>query len=226
MRCTVAGLLLALLVSTPVHAIGNMTALSVVQEDCAQVGDISFGENRRWADCQVTRGRWVATIDLIDMYQAQYCLGNGQATCNQRALLVFGNRAYTPNAQLLVQRIDPEGTRYDDPLVVTNEYGRILTISAHLPDGSTSGNYYFWQAGQWLPIDTQAWLKDLAKRLPAGVRARKEILPDVDTMSASVRLYRKGDEDCCASAGVANVELGLAKRRFSLRKLNVSKTAE
>ena len=226
MRNAFAGLFFSALVSTPVHAIGDLTALSIVQEDCAQVGDIAFGANQRWADCQVTRARWVATIDLVDMYQAQYCLGSGAGACDQRALLVFGNRAYTPTARLLVQRVDPGASEYEDPLVVKNDYGRILTVSARLPGGVKSSNYFLWQDGQWAPIDTQAWLQDLAKRLPPGVKARQGALPDVDTMSAKASLFRKGDADCCPSAGEANVELGLENRRFALKKLNVGKVPE
>ena len=219
-------LFVALLVSTPAHSIGSMTALMNIQEECAQVGDISFGENRRWADCQVTRGRWVATIDIIDMYQAQYCLGSNQGICDQRALLLFGNRAYTPAAQLLIQRIDPSNIEYDDPLVVKNDYGRILTVSARLPDGEKSGSYYLWKTGQWVPIEAQSWFKELAKKLPSGVLAKHGSLPDVDTMSAKVNLHRKGDAGCCSSAGIANVELGLTKNRFTLKTFSINKTVE
>ena len=229
MRAAFVGLfvapLVALLTSSPVHAIGDTTALLNLQEECAQVGDISFGSSGRWADCQVTRGRWISTIDLIDMYQTQYCLGSGQGTCEQRALLLFGNRAYTPGAKLLFQRIDPATVTYDDPLVVKNDYGYLLTVSTRLADGDQSNNYFLWQARQWIPVNSQGWLKDLAKRLPAGVAARKGGWPSMDTMSAKVRLYHKGEADCCASAGVANVELRLTQKRLSLTKVTFSNEA-
>ena len=35
-----------------------------VQRDCRQVGGITFGAKAKWANCHVTRGRWVATIDF------------------------------------------------------------------------------------------------------------------------------------------------------------------
>jgi len=216
MRRLLVSLIVSLWFSTPAMSIGSMTSLMNVQEECAQIGDISFGENQRWKDCRVTRGRWVSTIDITDMYQAQYCLGNGLDSCDHRALLLFGNRAYTPVARLLVQRIDSGETVYEDPLVVKNEYGRILTISARLPDGDRSNDYYMWKSGQWIAINAQAWLHDLEKRLP-GVVAKIESLPDVDSMSAKARIYCKGDSRSCSSTRTVNVELGVVKNRFTIK---------
>lgn len=227
MRSSIAGVFLGLFVSTPTHAIGNLTALLNVQEECAQVGEISFGEHQRWAECAVTRGRWMATIDIIDMYQAQYCLGSGQdGICDKRALMVFGNRAYTPLANLLLQRIDPGDTEYDDPLVVKNDAGRFLTISARFHDGTKNSRYYVWQAGQWVPIDSQAWLIDLKKQLPAGITAKNDSVFDVDTLSSKANLYRKRDPEGSPSIGVAQVELRLSKNRFSVKKIRIEKIAK
>lgn len=212
----------AFVFSGQVYAIGDMTALLDVQEECSQVGEISFGPGQRWANCQVTRGRWVSTIDLVDMYQAQYCLGSHPDNCERRALLLFGNRAYTPMAKLMLQRLDPAGTEYDDPLVIKNEYGRILTVSVRLPDGSRNKQYYLWQAGGWVPIDSQAWLNDLAKRLPAGSTADQVGLPEVDTMSAQATFFRPTRAACCANKGVATIELGLRQGRFWLKKIVIA----
>ena len=225
MRSAFAALFIAMLASTPVRATGDLAAMSVVQEDCAHVGDIAFGDQQRWAACRVTRGRWVATIDLVDLYQAQYCLGGAEGACEQRALMVFGNRAYTPVARLLVQRMDSGDSQYDDPQVVKNSLGRFMTLSAHLPDGASSSSHFLWQAGQWLPVDSDAWLGELAGKLPAGVTARQVGALDFNTdpVSAQAKLYRPGDADCCPSAGVARVELGLASQRFSLKTVSIAK---
>ena len=220
MRIALAGLFMAAVVSTPVHALGDLTAFYNIQQECAQAGAVSFGAGGRWAACEVTRGRWASTLDFIDMYQAQYCLGGGDGKCERQALTLFGNRAYTPLAKVLIQRIDPAGTIYDDPVVVANEYGHILTLSAHLPDGSTDSKYYVWRTDHWLPIDASAWQADLAKRLPEGVAAQKIGPPDVNTMSAQAVLVRSGD-----SAGVADIELGMAKDRFALKRLSLAPAA-
>jgi hypothetical protein len=229
MRNHVLGALLALFATLPAGAIGNRTALLNVQQECAAVGDIAYGAGQRWASCSVSRGRWVATIDLIDMYQAQYCLGTGQGeSCEARALLLFGNRAYTPAAELLIQRIDAGDIDYDDPLVVKNEYGRLLALSARLPDGARSVSYFLWQGqrgkreGQWVAIDAQSWRKDLARKLPPGTVASEQPWPDIDTMSAQARLFSKEG----AQPSAAYVELGLVGKRFVVKKIAVSESPE
>jgi hypothetical protein len=219
MRSSLLVLFMLLVVSTPLRAAGRQTALLGIQENCVAVGDISFGPRGRWADCQVSRGRWVSTIDLIDMYQAQYCLGDGGGTCRKRALLLFGNRAYTPTATLMLQRQDPGGTEYDDPQVVVNEFGRILTVTAHLPGGRASSDYYLWQSERWVRLDARHWLKDLPRQLPAGFRPGRVSLPDMDTMSATVSLLRETDAGCCHESELARVELGLRRQRFALKKM-------
>ncbi|NOU01588.1 MAG: hypothetical protein HOO95_08470 [Gallionella sp.] len=216
-------LILTAISPIPVYAGADTAELSIIQYECAQVGDVSFGTGQAWSDCHVSKGSWVATIGLTDMYQAQYCFGNGKDACDQRALVLFGNRAYTPKAKLLVQRIDPGSTTYDDPIVVLNEYGRILVLAAHYPDGGISNNYYLWQKDKWALIDTKGWLEELSERLPDGVSARKGGLPNIDTMSAQARLYRNTDGDCCPSAGIANVQLGLHtdKERFFFKSMSL-----
>lgn len=221
MRGSLFVLFMLVFMSTPLRAAGDLTALLGIQEECVAVGDVSFGPAGRWADCQVSRGRWVSTIDLVDMYQAQYCLGDGGGTCQQRALLLFGNRAYTPTARLMVQRLDPGETEYDDPQVVVNEFGRLLTVTAHLPGGGVSSDYYVWQSGRWLPLDARHWLKDLPGQLPAGFRLGQVSLPDVDTMSATVTLFRDTEADCCQAGELARVELGVRQQRFALKKLRL-----
>lgn len=220
---TLISLIMTLIFSTLVYAGDDTADLSIIQQACVPVGDIAFGKDQAWSDCHVTKGHWVATIGLTDMYQAQYCLGNGKETCDQRALVLFGNRAYTPKAKLLVQHIDPGSTNYEDPIVILNEYGRILIIVTHSTDGDMSTNYYLWQADKWVLLDTKKWLEELSRRLPHGVSARKGGLPNIDTMSAQVSLYRNTDGDCCPSAGIANVQLGLHKdkERFFLRSMSL-----
>ena len=48
-----------------------------VQVQCVQIEGLQFGAGKRWPECSVTKGRWFATLDFQDMYQAQYCLGKG-----------------------------------------------------------------------------------------------------------------------------------------------------
>ena len=222
MRIVFAGLLLAALVSPPVHA-GDVTKFEGVQERCVQVGKIKFGPNAKFTQCNVTKGRWVATLDFIDMYQAQYCLGKVAGECEQRAFLLFGNRAYTPNAKLMLQRIDPGATEYDDPRLVQTKYGDILTLSARQPDGSESKSYFRWQSGRWAPVESRAWLRELAKQLPKGEAVTAAVWPDIDTMSAQAKLQRAGG---AASDKSAKIELAVSNDRFTVKKVTLTQAAD
>ena len=222
MRVAFVVFLFGAIVTSPVHARGDVIKFEGVQEHCVQAGKIKFGANAKWKNCNVTRGRWVATLDFIDMYQAQYCLGKVAGECDQRALLLFGNRAYTPNAKVMLQRIDPGATEYEDPRLVQTKYGDILTLSAHLPDGSESKSYYRWQSGHWRPVEARRWLRDLAKQLPKGEAINAAVWPDIDSMSAQAKLHHAGG----ASDQVAKVELAVVKDRFTLKKLTLTRPTD
>ena len=224
MRIAYAFLLLAAVVSSPVYAAGDVTKFEGVQVHCVQVGKVKFGANAKWPDCSVTKGRWFATLDFIDMYQAQYCLGKGDGACGERALLVFGNRAYTPNAKMILQRIDPGAAKYDDPLLVQTKYGDILTLSAHFPDETVSKTYYRWHSGRWIPVDARSWLRELSRQLPKGQSIKAGVWPDADSMSAQATLYSAGGSG--ASDRVAKVELGVANDRFIVKKVALAHKAD
>ena len=224
MRIAIATLLLAAAISSPVHARDDTVKFDGVQENCVQVGKVKFGPHAKWSNCSVTKGRWFATLDFIDMYQAQYCLGNSDGACAHRALLVFGNRAYTPNAKLVLQRIDRAGAEYDQPLLVQTKYGAILTMAARFPDGSVSKSYYRWRSGRWMPVEARSWLRELARQLPKGRAITAEVWPDADTMSAQATLHEAAG--AAASDRVAEVELGLANDRFTVRKVSLLQKAD
>ena len=224
MRIAIAFWLLAVALLSPVHARDAKIKFDGVQENCVQAGQIKFGAHAKWSNCSVTMGRWFATLDFIDMYQAQYCLGNSAGACDQRALLVFGNRAYTPNAKLILQRIDRAGAEYDEPQLLQTKYGDVLTLAARFPDGSVSKSYYRWSSGQWKPVEARGWLRDLARQLPKDKLVTAEIWPDVDSMSAHAMLQATASSG--ASDRAAEVELGLANDRFTVRKVSLVQKAD
>lgn len=223
MRIALAVSLLSAVVSLPVHAGSKMIKFEGVQENCVQAGKVKFGAGTKWSDCRVTRGRWVVTLDFIDMYQAQYCLGKSAGECDRRAFTLFGNRAYTPKAKVMLQRIDPAGTEYDDPLVIQTKYGDIMTLSARLPDGSHSKSYYRWQSGHWKSVEARGWLRELSRQLPKGETIKTEVWPDVDSMSAQAKLSRSGGAD--ARDQVARIELGVVNDKFTVKKVTLAQTA-
>ena len=212
-------LLITAAVSSTVHARGDVIKFEGVQEHCVQVGEIKFGAKGRWSNCSVTTGRWFATMGILDLYQAQYCLGKGDGECDRKAFLFFANRAYTPNAKMILQRIDPGAAQYDDPLVVETKYGDILTLSARFPDGRVSKSDYRWKSDRWIPVDARGWLRDLSKQLPKDVVAKGDAWPDADTMSVRVPLAPRGESGL--GVAMAEVELALAQERFTVKKVNL-----
>ena len=224
MRVALAGLLFAAVVSSPAYAGSDVVKFDGLQMHCVQAGKVKFGPNAKWSDCRVTRGRWAVTLDFIDMYQAQYCLAKGVEECDQRAFTLFGNRAYTPNANVMLQRIDPAGTEYDDPRLVQTKYGDILTLGVHFADGTEAKSYYRWQSGKWLPVESRAWLKDLARQLPKGEAIKAAtVWPDADSMSAHAKLYPAGG---AASDKTAKIELAVSKDRFTVKNVTLSQPTD
>lgn len=157
-------LLLLAVLSPAAHAKGNQVEFSQVQKECVRVGPITYGPGGRWASCRVTRGRWVATMDFMDLYQAQYCLGKKEK-CDQRALVIFSNRAYKPSAKALLVRVDSGDTEYDDPVVVSGPKGRFMVVTAHSPTGADAKSYYRWHNEQWVPV-AGIVAKELAAHFP------------------------------------------------------------
>lgn len=211
---------IAVIASSSVHARGDAIKFSGVQEHCLQVGSVKFGPNSQWKECRLTKARWFATLDFIDMYQAQYCLSKGDDGCDRRAQLVFSNRAYKPGAGLMLQRTDPGAAEYDDPLVVQTAYGDMMELKARLPGGSVDKSYYLWRSGRWVPVDAHGWLRDLSKQLPKGTSVSAEAWPDIDSMHAQAALAGAGDR-------VAEVELAVANNRFTVKSVTLAeKTAK
>jgi hypothetical protein len=234
MRNALAFLLFGAVASSPVYAHDDVAKpvqtkdvikFAGVQQNCVQTGKVKFGADAKIKDCSVTRGRWVVTLDFIDQYQAQYCLGKVDGKCTQRAFTLFGNRAYTPNTEVLLQRVDPGSTVYGDPVVMETKYGDMMTIPVRTADGKETMTYYRWSPGQkkghWVAVESRAWLRDLAKKLPKGEVVKAAMVwPDVDSMSAEAKIYRAGGAE--ASDKVAKVELGVSRNRFTLKKLTLT----
>jgi len=193
-----------------------------VQEHCVEVGEITFGLGKQWSNCHILRARWLVTIDLIDMYQTQYCLGHDEQSCEQHAWVVFANRAYTKEAKPLVVRMDPSTTVYKDPLVIVTGEDRLMSMTSTNADGVESTNYYLWHTDHWMPFDAKSWLPKLSKQLPKGTSIRQPVWPDLESMSTEVNLFKSGDKDCCPTGGKAKVELGFENENFLVKHVSVS----
>jgi hypothetical protein len=223
---TIFLLLLAMLITNPARAAEAETLpFANVQVECNQVGEITFGPGGHWAHCHTIRGRWVATMDLLDTYQAQYCLGKDENSCDQKALVIFANRAYTPEAAVLLVRVDDGTITYDDPLVVESGDESVMSITSHDAAGVATRNFYLWRVDHWQAMKGQELQRELSAFLPKGSSVRQaSVFPDLETMSTQVSLFQPKDADCCPSGGKANVEFGLEKEQFTIKQVNTQAT--
>lgn len=135
-------------------AAGQDVAFDLIQSQCIGAGSLSRAALGDSAACAVTRGRWFSTIEHDDFYQAQYCLRaeTKAAKCQRRGLLLFANRAYTPTARLTLERIDPAGTSYDDPLVYVTPDGYVMRLTVRPPHGAPQTSDYRWQNDRWQAV--------------------------------------------------------------------------
>lgn len=98
----------------------------------------------------------------------------------------------------------------------------------HIP-GHLEGTGNFNAESLWLidsgptaeEIDLTTWLRDLAKRLPAGLSALKGIYPDYRKMTARTSLWKAGDANCCPSGGQATIRLTLKGRQLTIAGVTV-----
>lgn len=217
MRPACTALILAGLLAPGVQAAPDKPAHKVafegLQERCVDLPPVIKVTDDRPQPCHVTKGRWFASLDFLDQYQVQYCYGTIADRCDSKILLLFSNRAYTPDAHLLLHRVGAGDTRYDDPLVVSADGVRLMHLSARSSSGVTNV-YYVWRKPRWVAVDSQAWLRALAARLPKGERVVDAAGIDLQTMTARVILSAPGGKKSI------DVRLALAGERFKLKAIS------
>lgn len=210
MRLLTIALIIAGLAPRIAPAAPDKVAFAGLQEKCVDLPSIFSPKGKQSLPCHVTKGRWFATLDFLDQYQVQYCFGARSDRCDSRALLLFANRAYTPDAQLLVHRPGTGDTRYDDPLIVSTGGVRLMHLAAKSSAGVTNV-YYVWRKPRWVAVDSQAWLGELAGRLPKGENVGDVAGIDLQTMTSRVVLRVPGGKKAI------DVRLVLAGERFKLK---------
>ena len=196
-----------------------------IKDECISTHAVRFGPDSEWKKCRLIRTGFVATIGLIDFYYADYCLIKSGTRCDRQAQVLYGNRAYRPEAAVYMHRIDAAGTRYEMPLLTGSDKQSILTTTSYRPGSRQAQRSYFHLATTgWTEIDSAEWKKALQDKLPAGTTARipAGAQPDPTTMALEVPLFRKGDRDCCASGGRAEVSFAVEGARLAIAGVTVT----
>jgi len=114
---------------------------------------------------------------------------------------------------------------YEKPQIIRNGASTILMLTIRL-DGTGSGNaseYYARKNRAWQRIESESWVEDVRKKIPAGLEIRKGIWPDMQTMTAKAGLYRTGDANCCPTGGAAKIALAIENDRFVVRSVAVER---
>jgi hypothetical protein len=207
--------------------------MEMMRRTCPSFSDIKPGsEPFDLRDCGVSQFGEFATFDGRTYYYAIYCLIPNDAdkgSCNDntrtaenfrtRGLAIFTRDRSSETATLLLERASIDLGIYlflQKPAIVTTSVGAVLYVPMTV-DGTGSGNaseYYAWDSAEWKPIEAEAWVGDLQRRLPPGLEIRKGVWPDLRTMSAETGLYRPGDANCCPSGGVVRVRLAIRSSQF------------
>jgi hypothetical protein len=211
--------------------------LDVIRSRCIDFKDLTRGsESWQMRDCQVSDFGQFGVVAGKTYYYATYCIipNSTQAMCgdttfsaryhHQRGLAIFARPSQRRTAELLFERVSSDiGIyRYDiKPEIIRNRFGTILYVPI-VVDGTANFNeseYYLLDTRTWRQIDSEAWLADLAKRIPRGREMRKGVWPDLHTMRAEAMLYNSGDANCCPSAGSALARLSIRDKKFVIDSL-------
>lgn len=214
-------------------------AVDTIGRRCPEFSEIKPGPNADdLRDCRVLQSGEVGSVQGRTYYYAIYCLipndAAGNSRCGddtvtagyyrERGLAIFSRDRSSATATLLLDRAGPDLGLFlfhQKPEIIDHPAGTLLYVPITV-DGTGNGNaseYYVWNADEWAPIDSDGWLKDLQRRVPAGLELRKGIWPDLRTMRGETPLYRDGDANCCPTGGTVRITLAIRSRRFVIQSV-------
>jgi len=75
--------------------------------------------------------------------------------------------------------------------------------------------------GGWRDIDIDAWRAAFDKRLPKALMVVKGVLYDWKTLTARTSLWTETDANCCASGGIATVQLAVENDRLVFKDMRI-----
>jgi hypothetical protein len=229
--------------TTANNDIGQQLSMAVIRSQCIEFSEVKRGERPGdYRDCQLSEFGQFGTVDGDIYFYALYCLIRNDDTnkgkCGDdsfngryyrhRGLAIFTRGSTAEYARLLFERAsnDIGVLFYQKPQIIQSGAGVLLYLPIAL-DGTGNGDeseYYLRESGRWEPIEAMEWLEDLQHRIPAGLRTRKGIWPDLNTMQAEAGLYRDGDANCCPSGGTVVIRLSIQARRFVIDSMVIENT--
>ena len=216
--------------------------MALVRNQCIEFTEVKRGgEPEDFRDCLVSKFDEFGSVEGQKYYYALYCLipnfvpdnskcGDGSLSAHfysQRALAIFTSASAGGPLRLVFERANGDigALFYLEPEILRTAVGTILYLPIAY-DGTGHGNgseYYLRERSDWRRIESEAWLKDLEQRLPAGLQIWKGVWQDLRTMQAEAGLYRQGDANCCPTGGVARIQLAIRDGKFVLESVTFEK---
>jgi hypothetical protein len=181
--------------------------------------------------CVVLTSSRLPTIAGQRLHYALYCYSRHAAKAethcpldSPKATVIFEELA-GGRAALVIYATDRDGWLEQGPPKILRAQRDIILTLPFVGSGTFRDNlirYYVWRSG-WQRLDTNQWLSDLQKRLPPGGHAGSHgIFPKLESLSGEVPLYKKGDPNCCPSAGLATVKFAIQANALSIESLTIT----
>jgi hypothetical protein len=215
------------------NAGGPLTAEAIQRQCVSGVPD--------YRECRVSEFAEVGRVGPQTIHYALYCVipkeSEAVGRCGDtsfvaryhraRAVSLFTRDSASTMLRPLLTRVDPDiGTlRFLKPEIVQSGSGTLLYVPIAV-DGTgnyNSSEYYLREGAQWQRIESEAWLRDLAGRLPSGLEIWKGVWPDLRTMRATSGLWKKGDGNCCPTGGTARMKIAIRDRGIVLDSLVIDR---
>lgn len=140
-------------------------------------------------------------------------------------IFFHGTSAGTARAvdSLTRRRINGAGNDYNYPATIKNvSFGEVLIVPSResgTGNGNTSGYFVLSKSG-FKPIRSDLE-RDLQRRVPDGMEVRKGVWPNFDHMSFARTLWKRGDGNCCPTAGIAIGEVDFTRTRLRIKSVKV-----
>lgn len=188
----------------------------------------AFESSESPGTCHVSKSGSFGALGATGFHYALYCLGEplpkqGSGHCTMSAMALFAQRKETGVVEMFHEHVADSGSYFDAPYINTNEYGNLLTLPVRVSGtGNFNDNDYFIRGqDRWVLMDTQSWLEDLNQRIPSGLAILKGVEPNIASLTASANLYRPEDPNCCPTGGSADISLGIAGNRLTIKSVKI-----
>ncbi len=178
--------------------------------------------------CQLIDSGSFGAIGDSAFHYARYCTDWMSPTevtsdCFITSIALFEEQKNKGPTQRFYEYSIDIGGHISTPVIDTNEYGVVLTMSVGISGtGAFNDNQYFIRRkSRWVHMNTQSWLVDLNQRIPSNVEIIKGVEPNLSTLAAQAWLYQHGEASCCPTGGTAVIDLGIAGNLLFIKDMHI-----